>query len=319
MVLYLRDAECRDLLTADDCIQVIDDLFHQESEGTVENRPTVGLNLPKGIFRLKPGGTYGLNTFGFKVYPVVGRYTVFVYDLDTGLDGIVEARGLTEARTGAVTAVGTRYMARPDSETLGLIGTGREAKAQLAYLVHAMPLKRVKVYSRSAENRERFAAEMSQVLGIEVIPVATAEEAVRDVDIVTTITNANDPVMQGAWLSPGTHVNAVGATTPNRRELDDEAVARSRSVVVELFDQAREECGELLHAAEAGVFNWDDVIELKDVVAGKVTVRQERDDITLLDTIGVGAEDVAIATFALRKARETGIGIEMPFEPRYHY
>lgn len=317
-VHYVRDAECRDLISPSECVQVIEDLFRDEAKGLVENHPTTELSLPKGVFRLKAGGTYGLNTFGFKAYPAGGRYTIYVYDLDTGLDGVVEARALTEARTGAVSAVGTKHLARPDSSTLGIIGTGREAKSQLTYLAHAMPLRSVKAYSRSAENREAFATEMSAKLGIEVLPVETARECVSDVDIVTTITNANSPVMEGAWLAPGTHINAVGATTPNRRELDVEAVARANTIVVEHLPQAKEECGELLTAIAEGKLTWTDVRELKDIVSGEITGRQSESDITLFDTIGVGAEDVAIATYVIRKAREVGVGIEMPFEPRYH-
>jgi ornithine cyclodeaminase/alanine dehydrogenase-like protein (mu-crystallin family) len=318
MVLYIRDAECRELIDAGECIRLIEDLFRQEADGKVENHPTTELNLPKGILRLKAGGTYGLNTFGFKAYPAGGRYLVFVYDLDTGLDGIVEARGLTEARTGAVSAVGTKYLANAGASTLAIIGTGREARAQLAYIASVAPLHSVRAYSRSAENREAFAREMSARLGIEVRAAASGEECVRGAEIVTTITSANAPVLEGAWLSPGAHINAVGATTPNRRELDDEAVARAHAVIVEHLPQARAECGELLHAAQSGRFSWDRVIELKDVIAGGARPRQNRDDITLFDTIGVGAEDVAVATYVLQKARKLGAGTELPFEPPYN-
>src|SRR5690554_6415869 len=105
MVLYLGDAISRTLITMDECISLIEDLFREESAGTVENRPTVELNLPKSVFRLKAGGTYNFNAFGYKAYPFGGRYLVYVYNLDTGLEGIVEARGLTEFQTGAVSAV----------------------------------------------------------------------------------------------------------------------------------------------------------------------------------------------------------------------
>ena len=316
-VRYLTDAQARSLLTAEECNQVIEDLFQHEFEGKVENKPTVELNLPKGIMRIKAGGTYGFNTFGFKAYPAGGRYLVVVYDVDTGLDGFVEARGLTEGRTGAVSAVGTKFMAREDASVMGIIGTGREARAQLTYITPTRPFKLIKAWSRSAENRDTFAKEMTEKLGIEVRAVDTAEECVRDSDVVTTITSANEPVLDGAWLSPGTHINAVGATPPGRRELDDEAVARSATVVVEHLPQAEEECGELLHAAANGRFNWDKVIELRDIIGGKVPGRVNRDDITLFDTIGVGAEDVAVATYLLRKARELDVGIDMPFEPPY--
>jgi len=318
VVLYLRDAEVRELLTLEEGNEIIEDLFRQEAAGKVENRPTTELALPRGVFRLKAGGTYHLNTFGFKAYPFGGRYTIFVYDLETGIDGIVEARGLTEVRTGAVSAVATKYMARPASDTMGIIGTGREARAQLASLCLVRPFKRVKAYSRSAENRETFAAEMSKRLEIDVIPVDTGAECARDVDVVTTITSARDPVLEGAWLREGTHINAVGATTPERRELDAEAVERCGTIVVEHLPQAQAECGEILHSVERGRLDWAAVHEMQDIIAGGTPGRRDAAEITLLDSIGVGAEDVALATYILKKAREVGgVGVEMPFEPPY--
>jgi len=317
MVLYLKDAEARDLCTPAEINQIIEELFQHEFDGKVENKPTVELNLPRGILRIKAGGTYGFNTYGFKSYPAGGRYLVVVYDLDTGLNGMVEARGLTEARTGAVSAVGTKYMAREDATTMGIIGTGREARAQLTYIVPARAFKLIKAYSRTAENRETFAREMSEKLGVEVVPVATSTEAVKDVDVLTTITNTSEPVFDGNDLSPGTHINAVGATTMNRREIDETAVGRSDVVVVEHLPQAEAELGELHYAADRGLFDWAKVIELKDIVGGAAKGRNSPGEITLFDTIGVGAEDVAVATFLLKKARELGVGTELPFEPPY--
>jgi len=202
---------------------------------------------------------------------------------------------------------------------MGIIGTGREARAQLASLCLVRSFRRIKAYSRSRENREIFAAEMSKRLEIDVIPVDSGAECVRDTDVVTTITSARDPVLEGAWLHEGTHINAVGATTPERRELDEEAVERCGTIVVEHLPQARAECGELLFLAEKGKLNWDDVREMKDIVVGTVPGRKDAAEITLLDSIGVGAEDVALATYVLKKARalSTPIGIEMPFEPPY--
>jgi ornithine cyclodeaminase/alanine dehydrogenase-like protein (mu-crystallin family) len=230
---------------------------------------------------------------------------------------MVEARGLTEARTGAVSAVGTKYMAREDSTTMGIIGTGREARAQLTYIVPTRPFKLIKAYSRNAENRETFAREMSEKLGVEVVPVATSTEAAKDVDVLTTITSTSEPVFDGNDLSLGTHINAVGATTMNRREIDETAVSRSDVVVVEHLPQAEAELGELHYAADRGLFDWGKVIELKDIVGGAKKGRNGASEITLFDTIGVGAEDVAVATFLLKKARELGVGTELPFEPPY--
>ena len=226
------------------------------------------------MFRLKAGGNYYMNKFGFKGYGGGGgRRLVFVYDLQQGLEAILDSIYLTQLRTAAVSAVATRYMARPEAATLGIIGTGKEARTQLEAINKVRPLKHVKAYSRSAENRENFAREMSERTGVPVEPVESGEECVRNVDIATTITSASEPVLFGAWLAEGTHINGIGATTMFRRELDEEAVARSSPVVVEHLPQAEAELGQLIYAAARGKLRWPLVRELKDVVSGLIRGR----------------------------------------------
>ena len=149
-------------------------------------------------------------------------------------------------------------------------------------------------------------------LGLDVDPVATAEECVRDVDIVITVTSANEPVLDGSWIAPGSHINAVGATTKQRRELDLEAVRRADLVVVEQMEQAKADCGELISAAESGAFDWDEAVVLKDLVSG-TKQRPAGEAITLFDSLGVATEDLAAAAFVAKAAREQGIGQELPF------
>jgi alanine dehydrogenase len=312
MVLYLNQAEVRSLISVEEAATQIEELFLQEARGEVANRPTTELPLPRGFFRLKAGMTPGFGSYGFKAYGT-GRYTVFVYNIENNaLEGVVDAYGLTEIRTAAVSAVGAKYMAKPGSRTLGIIGTGREARAQVPAICAAVPIASVKAYSRGAEHREQYAHEMTGRLGIPVTAVDSGEECVQGSDIVVTMTNARDPVLAGAWLSPGAFICAVGATTPERRELDDEAVRRAGTIVVEHLPQAQAECGELRYAVERGDLKWDRVTELRDVVSGRIPGRRGPEEITLFDTIGIGSEDVALATCALAKARERGCGVELP-------
>jgi ornithine cyclodeaminase/alanine dehydrogenase-like protein (mu-crystallin family) len=143
--------------------------------------------------------------------------------------------------------------------------------------------------------------------------VDTANDAVRGSDIVIAITNAGEPVFDGSLLGPGTHVNAAGANSPGRREVDDATIQRSALVVVDDLDQARIECGELITAAERGLFRWHQAVELCQVVSGRVAGRPSEDAITLFESQGIGIEDIAGCAYVLRKAREQGIGIEWPF------
>lgn len=315
MIHYLNNDELRSIVSIDEARLAIDELFRLEADGGAENHPTTELTIPNGFFRIKAGVAYGVKSFGFKAYGGIqraGRYLVFVYNLETGVwEGLVEARALTEIRTGAVSAVGTQYMARDDSETIGMIGSGREARAQAAAICAVRPIKTIKVWSRSEENRQSYASDVSEKLGVKVVPVESAEDAVRDTDIVVTITSARDPIVAGDWLRKGTFICAVGATTPERRELHSDAVDRASRVVVEHLPQAQGECGEILDAVERGTMSWDEVIELKHIVSGRVPGRENADEINLFDTIGVGTEDIAIAAYAIRKARNEGAGREI--------
>jgi ornithine cyclodeaminase len=313
--LYITDSEARGLVSVDDAYGIIEALFRDEARGLAEQTPTTELHIPNSMFRMKVGGAYGSGFYGFKAYLGNAGYRVFVYGMETGFEGLVEAYDLTEIRTGAVSAVATKYMARENAETLGILGTGREARAQLRAVSRVRKLRRVKAWSRSADNRAAYTKEMSAELGIEVAAVETAEEAVRDSDIVLTITSANEPILDGAWLAPGTFVCGVGATGPKRRELDDEAVGRASVVVVEHMRTALDECGELIHAVEAGGLRWDGVSELKDIVSGAKPGRRSDDEVTLFTSVGTGAEDVAMAAFVLKAAKAKGVGVELPIPP----
>ncbi|MGH7040759.1 MAG: ornithine cyclodeaminase family protein, partial [Acetobacteraceae bacterium] len=164
-------------------------------------------------------------------------------------------------------------MARPEAHTLGIIGTGREARAQFGAMLRVLPITTARAYSRAPEHRERFAREMHEKHEIAVEPVQSAEECVREADVVVTSTSASAPMLQGSWLREGTHIAAIGATTPHRRELDEEAIARAGTVVVESLPAAQAELGELRYAVERGKLRWGRVRELKDIVAGLVPGR----------------------------------------------
>jgi ornithine cyclodeaminase/alanine dehydrogenase-like protein (mu-crystallin family) len=313
-MIYISEPEMEKLVTMGESIAALEDLFRAEAAGNAEQKPTIELHPGRGMYRLKAGGTYWLNSFGFKGYGSGGRRLVFLFGLNEGLQAIMDAEALTQSRTAAVSAVATKYLAREDASTMGIIGTGFEARSEVDAVHHVRKLKHVKAYSRNPENREAFAAEMTEKLGIPVEAVDSGEECVRDVDIITTATSASEPVLFGAWLKPGVHINAIGATTPYRRELDDDAVAKCDLVVVESLPTAQGECGELLSAASKGRVRWSMVRELKDIVTG-VYGRKRPEDITMVSTIGTGAEDVAIGHYVYQKALAAGLGTPMPNWP----
>jgi alanine dehydrogenase len=249
---------------------------------------------------------------GLKSYVVTrnkARFYVNLYDAESGeLLALIEADKLGQMRTGAASGVATSYLARADAKSVGVYGTGWQAQSQIEAVCAARDIENVKVYSRSPENRARFCQGMNeQLIDVNVTPVEKPEEAA-EADVIITITSSREPVLQGSWLKPGTHINAAGGNSLLRRELDDEAIRRSSFIAVDSIDQAKIEAGELVTAVEKGVLTWERVRELRYVVGGETRGRTSDDQVTLFKSLGVAIEDVATAAVIYRKAEEQNVG-----------
>ncbi|MFI2104678.1 ornithine cyclodeaminase family protein [Isoptericola sp. NPDC019693] len=240
------------------------------------------------------------------------RSVLVLVDSGTGapvavLDGAVPTR----LRTAAASAVATRWLARADASVLGLVGAGALALEHVRALAEVRPLEHVLVWSRTAERVAAFAALVAEHRpGLTVDAVRSPEEAVRRADVVCTLTPARDPLVQGAWFTPGQHVNVVGAPPrPDHREVDGAAMARSR-VVVDSVGTALHESGDALLAIAEGAIDADACrLELGDVVTGRATGRRAQDEITLFNSVGLGILDVAIGAVLVERARAAGRGV----------
>jgi ornithine cyclodeaminase/alanine dehydrogenase-like protein (mu-crystallin family) len=225
---------------------------------------------------------------------------------------LIEADYMGQLRTGAASGVATKYLARKDSRVAAIIGTGGQAKTQLEAVAVVRKLESVRVYGRDAAKREKFCAEMSERLGIRVQPCASAAEAVRGADIISTATTASQPVVSGADLSPGVHINAIGANHAHKRELDDEAVASADIIVVDSVEQSRQEAGDLIIAFHGDEICWTGVKKLSEIVAGKASGRTSDTEVTLFKSNGIASWDLAVAMKVYAMAREKGLGRELP-------
>ena len=239
---------------------------------------------------------------------------VMLYDYESGqLLSCMEGGRMGQIRTGAASGLATRYMAREDANTVAVIGSGFQARTQLEAVAAVRDIREARVYSRRQERREEFTKRSSERLNLEVRPVDSAQECVAGADIVIVITSARDPVLEGNWLEPGAHVNAAGGNHWMRREIDEATVTRSDVIVVDDLEQAKTECGDLIWPEARGSFRWDMAHELQDVVAGRVPGRPSNDSVTLFESMGIALEDIAAAQLVYKKAREQGIGQELPF------
>jgi ornithine cyclodeaminase/alanine dehydrogenase-like protein (mu-crystallin family) len=313
MALFLNDAEVTSLLSTVECIDILDDLFMQEAEGKVENLARRRARLSRGVLMEMGGVVLGSGVAGVRFYGAGGKNLTTILNADGGaVEAVLETPTLSTMRTGAASGLATKYLAQPHASTVGIIGVGRQASYQLEAVCAVRPVKKVKAFSRTSEKREAWAKEMAAKLEVEVIPVDSAEEALHESRIVIAITNSSTPVFDGEAVEPGTHINAAGANSWQRREVDNTTIHRAALVVVDNFEQAKTECGELIHAAEQGVFRWSEAVELKHVVAGHFA-RPFDTAVTLFESQGLGIEDVACCAVVIRKARELGIGTELPF------
>lgn len=314
-MLYLTEQDVTKLLTMPDALDAVEMAFKAQATGDATNEPRRRVRANNAILMTMSGAIASLNAFGFKAYSVArgkARFHVSLYDTTTGaLLALIEADKLGQMRTGAASGIATKYLARPDAKTVGIYGTGWQAQSQLAAVCAVRQIESVKVYSRSEERRNAFSATMSQQLGIANITPVAEPEAAADADILITITSAREPVLKGAWLQAGTHINAAGGNSILRSETDDEVIKRASFIAVDSKDQARLEAGELVFPIEKGLLTWERVQEVSHVVNGDVQGRKNSADITLFKSLGLAIEDVATAVLLYRKAVAQKVGKEI--------
>jgi len=313
--LFLREQDVRTLLTMKDALAAVEEAFRLQGSGEADNRPRQRPRLPGTMLQVMSAGVRGMG-FGLKAYTVGPRgvrFVVLLWGEQTGdLEAVIEAGHMGQMRTGAASGIATRYLARLDASRVGLFGTGTQAPAQLEAVCAVRPVERVRVYSRAPAHRRRFATEMTEQLGLPVEPVATRREVVEQADILITITKASEPLFDGDWLRPGTHVNAAGSNRSNAQEIDARTLDRAALVTIDDRDQGRIEAGDLLAAERQKVLDWDEVVELGQVVAGHHPGRRDRHSITVFESLGVAVEDVAVARVVYEKARKAGLGESLP-------
>ncbi|WP_448594251.1 ornithine cyclodeaminase family protein [Thermoflexus hugenholtzii] len=316
MPLLLREEEVQALLSVGDAIEALERTFRAQAEGRAVNLPRQRVRWPGGTLHVMAAGDLGSGYVGLKAYTAVGgqtRFVVLLFHAESGeLLAIIEADRLGRLRTGAATGLATRYLARPDARVVGMIGAGRQAATQLMAVCAVRSIAEARVYSPAPERRAAFAHRMRETLGIPVQAVERPEAAVEGADILITITSAREPVLRGAWLRPGVHLNAAGSNALLRRELDEEAIARADLIVIDSRAQGQIEAGDFLEPLERGRLQWERVYELRDVVAGRVG-RAHPEQITLFKSLGIALEDIAVAAVAYERARARGAGERIRF------
>jgi len=316
----LNAATVRRLLSMQQCIEIMDSAMRAVSSGSVSTPPRtfVPLTDPDTHLGLMPGSAPELPAYGAKIIslhpgnktrqqPVIQGF-VALFDGETGTPvAIIDGATVTAIRTAAASALATRALAREGATNHGVLGTGVQAETHIEAIACVRDIGAVRVWGRDMKRTRCFADDQSRRFGLEVIAVESAAEAVA-CDIVSAVTGATDPVLEGAWLSPGAHVNLVGGHKPTAREADSDAIARS-SVYVDLLASARAEAGDILIPVEEGRIGWRDVVgEIGQVLAGEVVGRVDDTQITLYKSLGIVAQDLFVANYLFAAATAADAG-----------
>lgn len=327
MPIILSREDLRQLLTMNEVIEAVEQGFTEYKMGHcfVPVRMRVKIEREDGLFLFMPaylekGGSFGTKMISiFPGNPQRGLSTLqsvyLLNDPATGellamMDGIFP----TAMRTGATSAVATKYLARKEAAIMGIIGTGAQAPFQAEAVSAVRPIQRILAYDKIGENTEDFSKNTSKNLDIPIEVMESPREVVVHSDILVTVTTSVEPVFDGRDLRPGTHVNAVGAYTPEMREVDEITVKKAL-IVVDTYEGCMAEAGDLLVPMRAGKLSEKDIYaDLGEIVLGEKPGRTRNDEITLFESVGFALEDLVAARLAYQRAKEKGIGLRFTLD-----
>jgi alanine dehydrogenase len=327
MPLLLTRKDVQSVLTMKDAIAAVEEGFRQLALGNVIMPQRTAIRIPEhhGLHLGMPayvGGPKGGGALALKVVTVYpdnpSQYslpttigTLLLNDPRTGaLVAIMDAGFLTAMRTGAASGVATKYLAREDARSVGIFGAGVQARTQLMAVCEVRSIEKAVVYDPVLEAREKYAAEMSERLSIPVEPTDDPRACVEN-DVVVAASASQTPIFEGAWLSPGTHINGIGSHSPGARELDTETIKRAK-VVPDYASACLVEAGDLIMPIEEGVITKDHIhADLGEVVAGLKPGRESAEEITLFKSVGLAVQDAATAARVYELAQEAGVGVEI--------
>jgi alanine dehydrogenase len=324
MPLILTRDDVIKVLDMADCMVVVEKAFAELANGTAVLPLRIGITPPDGLALYMPAYLKGMGALACKVVTVyknnpkkfnlpttIGK--VLLQNPETGeVICIMDGGYLTAVRTGAASGVATKYLARSDDgQTAGIFGAGVQAKSQLWAVAVARKLSRVYVYDISTEAVEKFIADMSAKLNLEIIRAESAGQILEKADIICTATSAVTPIFDGNKVRPGTHINGIGSHSPNARELDTAIIKRSK-IVADSYEACLKEAGDIMIPIQEGAITDKHMhAELGELIAGRKPSRIDNSEITLFKSNGLAIQDSATAKLVYDKAKKVGIGKEV--------
>ncbi len=311
---FITGNQVKELLDMESCIKLMKETLSALSKGEAFQILRTAMRLEdRNILGLMPSAIHSKNIAGAKVITIFpenfnkGLHShqgvVLVFETETGsLKAVVDGESITAIRTAAVSAVATDLLSNEDSGVLAILGSGLQARQQLEAIKLVRNIHTVKVWDRNKESAIKYSKEMNEKFNIHITVCNTSKEAVKDADIICTVTSAKEPILIGSHVKRGAHVNAVGACTPDNRELDTDLIKNCK-LYSDCIESTVNEAGDYLIPLEQGAITREHIQgELGDVILGKISKRQNKDDITVFKALGLAVEDLAAADFVINKA-----------------
>ncbi len=318
MAIFLTENDVKQVLTVDMAMAGVESAHRDLALGQAVDTPRQRSRLPQTVLHILQGALPTQGVLGYKAYTSNrsgNRFLVHLFDAGSGqLRAVIEADYLGMMRTGAASGVAARWLARPDAAVAGVFGSGWQAEGHVRAICAALPLELVKVYARDPGRLADFCARMSEQTGRRVVPAADAEDAVREADLIGTVTSAAKPLFDADWLKPGVHINAAGSNALIRQELSEAAVRRCDLIVVDSVPTALAEAGDLLPLLEKGRLHSRQLVELGDIIIGRHAGRGDAEQLSLFESQGMAIQDLAVALRVLDAATATGLGVEIPLQ-----
>lgn len=317
--LILSHADVVHLLPMSTCIDLMADALAAASRGEAVLPLRLVMRLPNSANAVGLMPALLGDALGAKIITVFPDNATTPYDSHIGvvlyfettngqLRAIIDASSITAIRTAAVSGLATQLLAKKGAGDLALLGGGVQALTHLEAMACVRKLQRVRVWSRSAERRAEFTRQAKLRLDVDVEECTTPQDAVRDADIICTVTSSREPVLHGDWVAAGAHINAVGASQATSRELDTAAVVRAR-LYVDRRESARNEAGDFLGPRREGAITDDHILgEIGELVTGTAAGRSSGSEVTLFKSLGLAVEDVACAAYLYKRALSEGAG-----------
>lgn len=321
-MLVLSQQDVERLLTMPKCVELMTQTLAAlaRGEATLPLRTVFG--IPDGAFAVMPAALSNPSTVGAKIITVLPKNhgtkydshqgAVLLFDTDKGsLLSVMDATSITTIRTAAVSGVATHALAKNDATSLAILGAGVQGHSHLDAMCAVRSFQSLRVWSRNPATAHKLADAARRKYGLESLVAPSVKDAVDGIDVVCVCTSSTEPVLNGEWITPGTHVNAVGASQPHARELDSAAVMKSR-VFADRRESALKEPGDIIIPMRNGEITEEHIAgEVGEVLIGKIEGRRGDDEITLFKSLGLAIEDLASAHFLYAEARRVNAGVEV--------